>query len=130
MPPQVNALVTAVRGQGEPDDWDTNEGGDAGAAKWAGELRAYYREKADRVVDGGAVKIITRRTLWVDTPELRRALAAGDRPLLEALDTDDVITFTSRGRELELSAIAIAPSELAGLGAVQTTRIDLEHGNA
>lgn len=127
-PPQANATITAVRGQGQRDDWDRNQGGDEGAPKFAGELRAYYREKADRVASGGAVDVITRRTLWVTTAELRRVGLLGAGAPAD-LDTDDVITFTPDGRpEASSPAIAVAASELAGASAVSTTRIDLEHG--
>lgn len=119
MPPQTNATVTAVAGQGTPDDWDT--AGGPGAGKWAGELRAYYREATDRVrsVAGGTVDVLLRRELILDTADLE---------LLE-LDTNDVITFLvdGAGAPSSGSAKTIRRSALAGIPrALQTSKVTLE----
>ena len=118
MPPQVNAHVTRVVGQGTADDWDRPASD--GAQKWVGRAAAYYREKVDRVTDGaGSVNVLVRRTVWVDTSDLDAM----------ALDTDDVITIEPDGRPAITSpARTIARSALADAPTVSTTRIDLEDG--
>jgi hypothetical protein len=117
MPPQSNATVTGVHGQGVAEDWDTAAA--AGAAKWAGEARAYYRETLDRTTGDGTVTVITRRELIVDYADVA---AMG-------LDTDDVITFTLDGDPAPRTgqAQAIPRKTLAGAPrALQTSRIVLE----
>lgn len=123
---QVNAALLTVTGataaSGGRDDWD-NPGADApgagaGAAKFDGELDAYYREKTDRRAGANGTDVEVSRVLWLT--------AADARPL--GLDTDDVITFRGPdGEEHTGRAIAVAISELPGASdAVQTARIDLE----
>lgn len=117
MPAQTNATVTAVTGQGRAEDWDTPAA--AGAAKWAGRARAYYRETLDRVTGDGTVTVITRRELILDYADVDAM----------ALDTDDVITF-----ELDEEAApragkpkAIPRKLLGGIPRhLQTSRIVLE----
>lgn len=116
MPPQVNAVVTAVVGAGIADDWDVPAA--AGPAKWAGEASAYLRERVDRIATGDSYNVFVKRTLFLDTADVD---AMG-------LDTDDLITFTPQGRPAQTSpAKAIAPARLAAIPTnLQTTRIELE----
>jgi hypothetical protein len=115
-PPQSNGALTKIARAAAPDDWDVNVA--AGADKWAGRIRAYYREKVDRVQAGDELNVLTRRTAWVDTAELPAEL-----------DTDDVITLELDTGELVTSpAKTIARARLEGLERVATTRIDLEDG--
>lgn len=117
MPPQSNATVTDVHGQGTREDWDTPAG--AGAGKWAGQARAYYRETLDRVTGNGTVTVITRRELIVDYADVAAM----------ALDTDDVITFELDGDPTPRAGQAKAiPRKLLGAvpRALQTSRIVLE----
>lgn len=116
MPPQTNATVTAVTGQGRPDDWDTAAA--PGAAKWNGAVRAYYRERMDRVAGAGTVTVVMRRELIVDIADLD---AMG-------LDTDDVLTFDVDGTGPHTgTAKAIPRTALDGIPAeLQTSRMVLE----
>lgn len=121
MPPQVNARLVKVTGQGTADDWDRAAA--AGAVKWENpslELNAYYRERVDRISTGDRVDVLVRRTLFVDTD-------LADR--LE-LDTDDVVELVNdAGVTVRSPARTVARSRLAGVpGPLQTTRIDLEDG--
>ena len=115
MPPQVNAHVVKVSGAGTADDWD--RAGAAGAVKWEGEASAYYREKADRVEADGAVNVLTRRTVWVDTTDADAM----------SVDTDDVIEVRlDRGSTITATAQAVSRSALDGVSPdLQTTRLDL-----
>lgn len=116
MPAQANATVTAVGSAGIADDWDRPAA--AGAAKWEGEARAYYRETLDRASGGGAVNVVERRELILDTADVDAM----------ALDTDDVITFTvdALGERTGV-ARSIRRARLAGVpGSVQTAKIILE----
>lgn len=132
MPPQTNATVTRVRSataaQAGRDDWDEAVAGvaahttpaepaGAGVEKWAGSVRAYYRENIDRQAGGDTVNIVTRYTLYVDTVAFDAA----------TIDTDDVIAFTTdEGAALEATARTVARSALAGIPAsLQTTRLEL-----
>jgi hypothetical protein len=122
VPPQVNATVTAVTGAsaaaGRRDDWDNpgQEPAGGAAAKWAGDIAAYYREKTDRADNGGTLNIFTRRTLIIDTADYRAM----------QLDSDDVITFTHSGVVEHAAAVSIAVAELDGIPPeLQTTRIEL-----
>lgn len=116
MPPQSNATVTAVAGSGVRDDWDAPAA--AGAAKWSGRVRAYFRSRVDRQGGGDGVNIALARSLIVDTADFDAM----------ALDTDDVVTFTpDGGAEQTATAKAIAPARLAGVPRdLQTTRIEME----
>lgn len=117
MPPQTNATVTAVTGQGRPDDWDT--AAVAGAGKWAGEARAYYRESLVEVRGDGRVTTTLRRELILDYADVD---AMG-------LDTDDVVTFRVDGRSADtLASAAVIPRKLLGgiPRELQTSRIILE----
>lgn len=117
MPPQANATVTLATGAGVADDWDRPA--DAGDPKWSGSVRAYYREKVDRIASAGAVNVLVRRTLWLDTADVDAM----------ALDTDDVLTFTVDGAAAASTGTAktLARARLAGIpSSLQTTRIDLE----
>lgn len=117
MPPQTNATVTAVAGAGTADDWDRAAA--AGASKWAGEVRAYYRESRDRVTDGSTVTFVKRRELIVDESFVREA----------SLDEDDVITFKvdTDSSSSTASAASIPRRELADIpDELQTSRIVLE----
>lgn len=118
-PPQTNATLTAIAGAGAADDWDRPAS--AGASKWTGSIRAYYREKVDRVANGqGGVDVLVRRTLWVETADLP-----------DELDTDDALTFRVDGDAADQigTARTVARSRLPAAGvpsALQTTRMDLE----
>lgn len=117
MPPQTNATVTAIAGQGKAEDWDTPAA--AGAAKWAGEVRAYYRESLDRVTGNGTVDVVLRRELVIDYEDVD----------LMGLDTDDVITFRVDGRQADETASArVIPRRLLGSipRTLQTSRIVLD----
>lgn len=85
MPLQANATVTRVAEQARPDDWDV--AGGAGAEKWAGAIRGYYRAKLVEVRGEGTVTTILRREL---------ILNIDDVDTLE-LDTNDVLEFTVDG---------------------------------
>lgn len=117
-PPQSNATVTRVAGAGTEDDWD--EPAAAGGEKWAGSIRAYYREATDRSSSaGGGVDVNLRRELIVETADLE----------LLGLDTDDTIEFTVDGAPAPSSGKAqvIRKSALAGVpSSLQTTKITLE----
>lgn len=118
MPPQTNATVTALAGQGSESDWD--EAAVAGAAKWAGEVRAYYRETTDRVrgESTGTVDVVIRRELILDYADVD---ALG-------LDTDDVLTFRVDGEDEDRTAEArVIPRKLLGRipRHLQTSRIVL-----
>jgi hypothetical protein len=117
MPAQSNATVTAVTGQGVPDDWDT--AAVAGAAKWAGQARAYYRETLVELRGNGTVTPTLRRELVLDYADVDAM----------ALDTDDVITFALDGDPAPRTAQAnTIPRKLLGgiPRALQTSRIILE----
>lgn len=119
MPPQTNATVTAVAGSGSGDDWDRPAV--AGGAKWAGVIRAYYREATDRVAAGagGTVDVAVRRELIVDTAALDEL----------GLDTDDVVTFHVDGYPAESTGTArtIRRASLANIEpSLQTAKITLE----
>lgn len=132
MPLQANATVTRLdrssgpAGVTEAGDWDVDTG-DApvapateAAAKWAGTVRAYYRETGDRLEGDGEVNILVRRELRLDTADVDR---------LE-LDTNDVITFTVDG-ETETTGVAkaIRRSKLNGVRTgIQTSLVVLEAG--
>lgn len=121
MPAQANATVTAVAGQGAPEDWDT--AAQAGPAKWAGEVRAYYRESLVEQRGEGTVTVVKRRELVIDNDDV---------DLLE-LDTNDVITFLVDGAPAPSSASAavIPRRRLAGVPRhLQTSRIVLEDAAA
>lgn len=116
MPPQSNATVTAVVGSGKADDWDRPAA--AGGAKWAGSVRAYYREATDRATIEGAVNVLERRELILDSADLDAM----------ALDTDDVITFRVDGAAAAETgtAKAIRAARLAGVPrGLQTARVTL-----
>jgi hypothetical protein len=116
MPAQTNSKITAIAGSGSPDDWDrpATDGDD----KWTGEVRAYYREKTDRVVKDGEVNLFTRRTLIVDVDDLDRF----------ELDTDDTITFVRDGGATTTgTAVTITRADLANVPReLRTARIELE----
>lgn len=117
MPAQANATVTAVSGAGTPDDWDRAAG--AGAAKWNGAARAYYRESRDRVVNAGAVSFVQRRELIVDNDDV----------VAMALLEDDVVTFRVDGADADSTATAssIPRRNLDGVPReLRTARIILE----
>jgi hypothetical protein len=116
MPPQTNATATAGAGGGRRDDWDVSAA--AGAAKWAGEVRAYFRERVDRQSGGDGVNIAAARSLIIDSADFDAM----------ALDTDDVVTFQPDGAGQQTgTAKASAPARLAGIPRdLQTTRIELE----
>jgi hypothetical protein len=117
MPVQENATVTAVAGAGVADDWDRSAS--AGAEKWSGEARAYYRERTERAPGEGTVDVFLRRELILET---RTVLAM-------TLDTDDVITFTIDGRAGTFTGRAktIPVTTLAGFPpALTTSRVVLE----
>lgn len=117
MPSQTNATVTAVTGSGTADDWD--RAGEDPPAKWAGEVRAYYRETTDRQAGPDGPNVLERRELILDT---------ADVDAMDELDTDDLITFTpDDGDELVGTAQAIARRRLKGIPTrLQTTKITLE----
>lgn len=137
MPPQTNAtLVRILAGSGAGqaptegfDDWDRQapapaDPDGAGPAvageKWAAPagVRAYYREKVDRVATETAVNVFTRRTVWVDTVDVP-----------DELDTDDVVELKlDDGRTVTSTARTVARSSLPQAPTVSTTRIDLEDG--
>lgn len=116
MPPQANATVTLVKGSGQRDDWDRP--GAAGADKWAGTARAYYREATDRDRSSGELNVATRRELIVETALLDEA----------GIDTDDLITFTVDGAgETTGVAKSIRRSALNGVPpSLQTSKLTLE----
>ena len=116
MPAQSNATVTGVAGAGTRDDWDV--AAVAGASKWAGEVRAYLRERIAREALGDTVNIVTRRSLIIDVADFDAM----------ALDTDDVIAIAPDGRPaFTATAQAIAAPRLAGIPRpLQTARIELE----
>lgn len=119
MPPQTNATVTAVTGQGRPDDWDA--AAVAGEAKWEGEARAYYRESLVELRNptAGTVTVTTRRELILDYEDVA----------IMELDTDDVLTFVVDGAAAPTSASASTiPRRLLGAvpRALQTSRIILD----
>lgn len=117
MPPQTNAAVTRVAGSGSADDWDRPAA--AGGQKWAGVIRAYYREATDRRAGEGAVDVAVARELIVDTAALDEL----------GLDTDDVITFRVDGAGAETTGVAraIRRSQLEGVPRdVATSKITLE----
>lgn len=118
MPAQVNATLTDVHAAGVKPDWD--RAGSAGAAKWSGVLEAYYREKEERITDGGAVNVVLRRELIIDTDGYDE---------LE-LDTDDTITFAREdGLPQTARAVSIRRADLDGIPAeLRTTLITLEDG--
>jgi hypothetical protein len=122
MPPQVNATITATTeasaAAGDRDDWDDPgvEPAGGGAPKWAGNVPAYYREKVDRVTDGGTINILTRRTLYIDALQFHAM----------ALDTNDIVTFTWRGAERTGKAIAVVVADLPALARVSSVRVELE----
>jgi hypothetical protein len=118
-PPQANATITAVRGAGVADDWDTP--GSNGAVKWQGRARAYYRKTTtSETGQGGATNIVTKRELIVTMDALREL----------GLDLDDRITFRVDDAEEDATATAqsvprvFLPEIPAGL---QTSRIRLEN---
>lgn len=133
MPPQTNATLTAITGAtaatGGRDDWDealdavedatrpVAEPAGAGAEKWTGSVRAYYRERVVRDFTGDATNVTPTATLYVDTADLDGTV----------LDTDDVIVLELDGvGQRTATASAIAASRLAGIpGTVATTRIEL-----
>lgn len=116
-PPQHNATVTDLRGGGTRDEWS---GGAAGAAKWAGSVRGYYREREVRAQGpGGATSPALKRELVLELADV----VAMD------LDTDDVLTFTvdDLPGPLEGRAAVIPRLPLAGVpGGLQTSRVVLE----
>jgi hypothetical protein len=120
LPPQTNATLTAVGTSSEqPDDWDVPAAPGDPDAKWAGEVRVYYREKQDRITDGGSVNIFTRRTLFVDTRDLEAI----------ELDTDDLVTFRvdGAGDDATGKAQAITTARLDGIPReLETSRIELD----
>lgn len=117
--PQQNATITAVAGAGTSDDWDRPGG--AGAAKWEGARRAYYRASTTREVGAaGATDIVTKRELIV----------AVEWVLTTGLDLDDVITFRVDGDTTDSTgtAQAVPRAQLATIpGRLQTSRIRLEN---
>jgi len=120
-PPQANAVVTLVKGKGASsgDDWDTAGAGAVGPQKWASAARAYYRETTDRVTGAGALDVLVRRELILETADVDAM----------ALDTDDVVTFTLDGEAgaRQGSAKTIRRTKLAGVPRpLQTTLIVLE----
>jgi hypothetical protein len=117
VPAQENATVTRVAGAGTSDDWDRAPG--AGAEKWAGEARAYYREATERVPGDGSTDVFVRRELVLEVDDV----------LAMALDTDDVLTFTVDGRPGTRTGTArtIPTPTLAGVpSALRTSRVVLE----
>ena len=117
MPAQANATVTAIAGAGVADDWD--RAGGAGAVKWNGSARAYYRERADRQAGADSTDVLTKRELVLDVADVD---AMG-------LDLDDVLTFTVDGRAGALTGTArtVPRPRLAGVPrGLQTSRIILE----
>lgn len=117
-PPQTNATVTRVAGAGVADDWDRPA--QAGADKFAGAERAYFRRRGDRVASGGRVDVLERDELVVEVAWVRTV----------GLDTDDVITYVlddAPDAPLTASPQAIPVKALAGIPAgLQTSRIALE----
>lgn len=116
-PAQANATVSEVSDAGVADDWDRPAG--AGASKWLGSVRAYYRESVDRVAGEERVDVLGRRTLILTT---------ADVDAME-LDTDDRIAFAIDGvpGTQYAKARVITRSRLAGMPAsVQTTRVELD----
>lgn len=120
-PLQTNATLEAVASAGNAPDWD--QPGAAGAQKWAGAIRCYYRRKIQRVVaaGGASTDVVLERRLIVDTDDLDALIAAG-------LDTDDTVTFTPDGQPQEHgTATLIDRADLAGISAsLRTSRIELE----
>lgn len=123
MPAQVNAtlveVLEATAARGDRDDWDTPgvEPAGAGAVKWAGSVRGYYRERVQRVSDAGELRVYTARTLYLDTADYRA---------LE-LDTNDVLTIDGPAGVVTGRAVSIAVAELAGVPReLATTRVELE----
>lgn len=119
MPAQSNATITAVRGHGKRDDWDRNQGGEAGPYKWEGAARAYYREATDRDRTGAAVDVSVRRELIVDTADVDAM----------TVDTDDVLEFTVDGEAGARTGTpqAIRRARLDGIpAALQTSKLTLD----
>lgn len=117
MPPQVNATILKVTGQGTADDWDRPAA--AGADKWNGRVRAYYREATDRAVVENAVNVLVRRELILDVADLD----------LMGLDTDDTITFRADNASADDAgqAKAIRTARLAGVPrGLQTAKVTLD----
>lgn len=117
-PLQTNATLTAVAGSGTADDWDRPAV--AGAAKWNGAARVYYREAVRRSAGAaGELDVATTYTLFVDT---------ADFDLLD-LDTDDVVSFTPDGetaKTAKATTLARIAAPATGLASVATSRIELE----
>lgn len=112
MLPQSNARLTKIESSGTRKDWELPAG--AGAEKWAGDVDAYYTEKRERVTAGGDSDVIVRRMLIVETRHV------------EALDNDDLITFTYAGAEQISSVQLIERRDLADMPAdLRTARLTL-----
>lgn len=127
-PPLTNAnlvkVLHASATTGGRDDWDEVSDLDpvdevGGVQKWAGSLRVYYREVADRVEDGGTVNVTTRRTMYLETANVD-TLTLDTNDVVE-LTTDDGVTFRGRASEItRRAAVAGVPAALV------TTRVELE----
>lgn len=117
MLPQTNATLLAVTGRGSSGDWDRP--GVAGAAKWAGRARAYYRDSLDRVQQGETVNVLKRRELIVEAAVVRES----------GMDTDDLLTFRIDGQAGDVTARArvIPLRELAGIpSGLSSSRVILD----
>lgn len=123
MPPQTNALLTAIRSStaatGGRDDWDDPavEPAGAGAAKWSGRARVYYREATALVTGDGTATRVPTRTVYLDTS---LAFDAG-------VDADDVLELElDTGATVTAAAFAVAAASMPGIPAeLCTTRVEL-----
>lgn len=116
---QTNANVTTLTGSAGAADWDRPAG--IPPEKWAGDTRAYYREKSQRVFGDGTTDVVVTRTVWLPALHVLAGMIDGDDTLTIATDAGDVV-------EARVKAVAIARPTGDVPADVATCRIDLENG--
>lgn len=112
MLPQQNAQLTKVVEGGTAVDWDQSD--TAGPSKFTGKAPAYYREVKEKTTGGtgGPADLVTRRYLFVE-PHMPDIL----------WETDDVCTWTYKGREMTGTVATTDERDLPGQPVYGTVRI-------
>lgn len=117
-PLQTNATLISVAAGGATEEPGSRRPAGAGAAKFAGAARVYYREKQERRRGAEGRDVVVRRTVIVDSRDPAVDWDEGD---VVALELDGGSAETGSVQDLERALL----DELAGSG-VETTRLELE----
>lgn len=116
---ESNASISKVTAQAKGADPGSDRSAEPGPEKFVGSVRAFFRQKREKLTQGGNENYVTRRFLIVDTRDPAIAWAAGD---VVEFARDSTLTL-ERGTVQSIGGLELAA--LAGSG-VETTSIELQ----